>query len=84
MNLCFFFVVILTQTVGQMTDSVASRSSATQTARPQTSLAFLGYRSTGKAGNNFSNDVDKRLLRNEEKLYQQVIELDAINEMLSV
>lgn len=73
-------LVILTQTVGQITDTIRSRDSATQTARPQTSLAFSKIRKPNNS--NYLNSIDNRLLRNEETLRQQLIEMETLNEKL--
>lgn len=74
------FEVILTQTVGQMTDAIRLIDFATQTARPQTFLSFLNE-NTNKI-NTKRQDLDNLLYQNEQKLRQQLIDLDEINEKL--
>lgn len=69
-----------------MTDAIRSRNLSTQTARPQTSWASatLPKSYNLKTSNKESslNDLDHRILKNEEKMHQQLIELEAINEKL--
>lgn len=72
MKLLFFFKVIITQTVGQMTENMPLNTIATQTPLPRTYLSFASLAAKSKAPSTYqSTPFERQMLENELLLQTQ-------------